>query len=211
MLRALLVIGMGLLSLLCMGCGGDGSPAQAAAEQSAAGQPAAEARQSEDKAGTGSRALVVYFSPTGNTAQVAARIAEAAGADTFEIKAAQPYTPADLNYNDESTRATREQKGGTARPAMETPAPDMSQYDTVYLGYPIWWGRAPMILFTFVEESNLSGKTVIPFVTSASSDIGGSAEELKARCSAQTAWKPGRRFSASASAGEIEAWLALGK
>lgn len=210
MLRALFLIGMGLLSLLCMGCGGESGQAQSASEKAAV-QPAVEAQQPAVKAGTGSSVLVVYFSPTGNTAQVAAGIAAAAGADRFEIKAAQPYTAADLNYNDESTRATREQKEGVARPAMEEPAPDMSQYDTVYLGYPIWWGKAPMILYTFVEKSNLSGKTIIPFVTSASSDIGGSAEELQAVCASRAEWKQGRRFSPSVSADEIRAWVASGK
>ena len=206
MLRALLLIGMGLLSLLCMACGSENNSA-ADGEKRAAAQPVVEVQEADNMAGTGSKSLVVYFSATGNTAKVAKTIAQAAGADMFEIKAAQPYTAADLNYNNDNCRANLEQRDNTSRPALAEPAPDMSRYDTVYLGYPIWWGKAPMIIYTFIEESDLAGKTVVPFATSGGSSIGGSVEELQARCTPQAKWTQGRLFSPSVGAGEIGAWL----
>ena len=121
--------------------------------------------------------LVVYFSATGNTKNVAERIAAATGAELAEIVPAQPYTAGDLNYSDHTTRATVEQNTPDARPEI---AHDISLdgYITVYLGYPIWWGQAPRILSTFVESHDFTGITVIPFCTSGGSGAGRTGETL---------------------------------
>lgn len=207
MLRTLLLIGMGLISMLCMACGSESNSVSGAVENKAAARPVEEVQEAKDMNRTGSKSLVVYFSATGNTAQVAEKLAGLAGADRFAIKAAQPYTAEDLNYNNDNCRANMEQRDSVSRPAMAEPAPDMSQYDTIYLGYPIWWGKAPRIICTFLEESDLAGKAVIPFATSGGSIIGGSTEELQAICKQQVQWKPGRLFSPSTGKSEIEAFI----
>ena len=150
--------------------------------------------------------LVVYFSQTGNTKGVAEKIAAVTGADTYEILAAQPYSDDDLNYNNDDSRATKEQNDKTIRPEIGSEQLDLSAYDTIYLGYPIWWGQAPRIMDTFVESYDFSGKTMIPFCTSASSPLGTSASNLHA-LAPDAVWKDGRRFAAGTSRETIEAWL----
>lgn len=152
-----------------------------------------------------SHILVAYFSCTNNTARIAGYVAEALGADLYRITPETPYTSADLNYSSSSTRATREQNDPTARPAISGAAENMAGYDVIYLGYPIWWGQAPKIMYTFVESYDLSGKTIIPFCTSGSSGIGSSASNLSAS-SADASWLSGRRFSGSDSESAVAAW-----
>lgn len=158
------------------------------------------------KADGDGKALVAYFSATGSTAGIAKQIADATGATLYEIQPETPYTSADLNYSDSSTRATKEQHDDTARPAISGKVENMADYDVVFLGYPIWWGQAPKILYTFVESYSFDGKTVIPFCTSGSSGIGSSATNLQKSTSGAN-WLTGNRFSASASRDSIVSWI----
>ncbi len=150
--------------------------------------------------------LVAYFSCTGNTGKIAGFIADELGADVWQITPETPYTSDDLNYNDSSSRATREQNDPAARPGIIGTVGNMDDYDVIFLGYPIWWGQAPKIMYTFVGSYDLSGKTIIPFCTSGSSGIGSSAENLSLSA-AGAAWLPGSRFSGSASRDTVEDWL----
>ena len=124
--------------------------------------------------------LVVYFSCSGNTEKVAGYVAEATDGTLFEIEPSVPYTAADLNYGDSSARATAEQNIPDARPEIANSVNQMERYDTVYLGFPIWWGKEPKIIDTFIESYDFSDKIVIPFCTSASSGISGAIDEIKA-------------------------------
>lgn len=151
------------------------------------------------------KTLVVYFSATGNTKKVAEEIAEAVQGDLYEIVPEEPYTEEDLDYNEDTSRTSREMQDDTCRPAISDTISDFDQYTRVFLGYPIWWGQAARILDTFVESQDFTGKEVIPFCTSASSDIGSSASTLQSLCGSGD-WKQGKRFSASASSEEIQNW-----
>lgn len=140
-----------------------------------------ESVQTEDPGGspqeetqrTGTKALVVYFSATGNTKAVAETLAGLQNADIYEIIPEQPYTDKDLNYNDRTTRATAEQNDPDARPAIQGSITDFEQYEVVYVGYPIWWGDMPRILYTFFDTYDFSGKTIAPFCTSGGSGLSG--------------------------------------
>ena len=146
------------------------------------------------------KVLVAYFSATGNTRPVAEKVAEAANGDLFEIVPAQPYTTEDLNYNTDC-RANAEQIDPNARPAIQNAVEDMGQYDAVLIGYPIWWGKAPKIIHTFLETYDLSGKTVATFCTSGGSDH----EDATLRGYAPDAtWLEGRRFSGTS---QVENWV----
>ena len=127
----------------------------------------------EEKEGAETKALVVYFSATGNTKAVAETLAELQGADIYEIVPEQPYTDEDLNYNDRTTRATAEQNDPDVRPAIQGSISDFEQYEVVYVGYPIWWGDMPRILYTFFDTYDFSGKTIAPFCTSGGSGLSG--------------------------------------
>ena len=154
----------------------------------------------------GKKVLVAYFSCTGNTELIARYVAETLDADLFRITPESPYTPDDLNYNDSSARATREQNDADARPAVSGAVDNMADYDVIFLGYPIWWGQAPKIMYTFVESYDLSGKTIIPFCTSGSSGIGSSAANLSPGAQGAV-WLPGNRFSQGASRDTVGNWL----
>lgn len=134
-------------------------------------EPGGSSPEKTEKAGA--RALVVYFSATGNTKAVAETLAELKGADIYEIVPEQPYTAEDLNYNDRTTRATAEQNDPNARPAIQGSITDFEQYEVVYVGYPIWWGDMPRILYTFFDTCDFSGKTIAPFCTSGGSGLSG--------------------------------------
>ena len=150
--------------------------------------------------------LVVYFSATGTTKGVAEKIAGITGADTYEIKAAQEYTDADLNWNDSSSRSTKEQNDSSARPEIGSDAVSLDGYTTIYIGYPIWWGEEPRIMDTFVESHNFDGITLIPFCTSGGSGIGRSGQNLADNAGSGT-WLDGKRFGAGASEDEIRSWI----
>ncbi len=150
--------------------------------------------------------LVVYFSVTGNTKNVAEKIAAITGADIYEIKAAQEYTDEDINYSDSSTRATMEQNDSSVRPEIGSEAVSLDGYSTIYIGYPIWWGEEPRIMDTFVESYNFDGITMIPFCTSGSSGIGRSGQNLADNAGSGN-WLEGKRFGAGASEDDIRSWI----
>ena len=149
--------------------------------------------------------LVAYFSATGTTKGVAEKLASAVGGDLYEIVPAEPYSDADLNWNDRESRSTREQNDKSARPGIASETLDLSGYATVYVGYPIWWGEEPRIMDTFVESYDFSGKTMIPFCTSSSSGIGSSGRNMEQLTSGAT-WLDGSRFSGGVSEDELRAW-----
>ena len=149
---------------------------------------------------------VVYFSETENTKAVAEKIAKAAGGDLIRITPAVEYTSADLDYGNRDCRSNAEDRDDSARPGIAN-SMDLSGYDRIFLGYPIWYGDSPKIMWTFVETYDLSGKTVIPFCTSGSSGIGSSATHLK-DLTHQGTWLDGKRFSGSASYEDVRSWVA---
>lgn len=154
----------------------------------------------------GSDTLVVYFSATGNTKAIAEKIADGLQADMYEIVPADPYTDADLDYHDDNSRSTLEMNDTSARPEISGSIENFGQYTTLYLGYPIWWGEAPRILDTFVESYDFTGKTVIPFCTSASSGLGSSASTLKDLAGTGN-WLDGQRFSGKEDASAVMEWV----
>ena len=173
------------------------SPAQQAVEPVSAAEP-----QIVDAEKT----LVVYFSATGTTKGVAERLASVTGADLYEIVPAEPYTDEDLNYNDRTTRATREQNDKSVRPQIAGEPLSLDGYATIYIGYPIWWGEEPRIMDTFAESYDFSGKTMIPFCTSGGSGIGSSGKNLEKLTSGAT-WLDGKRFGGSVSEADLQSWV----
>lgn len=159
-----------------------------------------------DPTPSGGRALVVYFSCTNTTKGIADRIVEVTDAATWRITPEVAYTSEDLNYNNSSSRANREQNDPSARPAIKGKCENLADYNVVFLGYPIWWGKAPKVIFTFLESHNLAGKAIIPFCTSHSSGIGSSDTDLHSMV-AGAEWKQGRRFSGNESKETIEKWI----
>ena len=152
-----------------------------------------------------SKTLVAYFSASGVTKKLAERLAGAIGADTFEICPETPYTDADLDWRNPKSRSSVEMNDPKSRPAMaETPR--LAGYDTVFVGFPIWWYQAPRIIQTFLESADFSGKTVIPFATSGGSGMGKTVELLRSSCAPDTRWNEGKRLSSHASAQEVSAW-----
>lgn len=154
-----------------------------------------------------SKVLVAYFSASGETARLAKTIAGVTGGDLFEIEPAQHYTAADLNWNDNTSRSTIEMRDPKSRPAVASKVADMAQYDTVFVGFPIWWYQAPRIIETFLEAYDFSGKTVIPFATSGGSGMGKTEMLLKPSCSSSTKWLPGKRLSSRESAASVQKWV----
>ena len=152
-----------------------------------------------------SNILVAYFSVTNNTEKLALFASEHLKADVFEIEPEEPYTSQDIDYNSDC-RANKEQNDPTSRPKIKNKIEDISKYDSIVLGYPIWWGQAPKIMYSFVESYDLSGKTILPFCTSGSSPIGSSATNL-AKSTENANWLEGKRFSSSTSKDEINSWL----
>ena len=142
------------------------------------------------------RILVAYFSATGTTRQVANAIKQNLNADIYEILPTVPYTPADLNYGNPDSRTSKENRDDACRPQISGSVEDLGQYDVIFIGYPIWHGKAPKIIYTFLESYDFAGKTVIPFCTSASSGIGSSATNLH-RLAPDAVWKSGARVSGS--------------
>ncbi len=155
----------------------------------------------------GKKVLVAYFSATGTTKALAEYAADAVKGDLYEIVPQQPYTSADLDYGDRNSRSTKEMNDKSSRPAINGSVSDMSQYDIVFIGYPIWWGEAPRIINTFVESYDFSGKTIVPFCTSSSSGMGSSAKNLHSLASDSATWLDGARLSSGASRGDIVSWI----
>ncbi len=150
--------------------------------------------------------LIAYFSATNNTENIAAHLNDLLEADLYEIVPETPYTSDDLDYNDSSSRSSQEMDDPEARPAISGSVENMEQYDVIFLGYPIWWGEAPRIINTFLESYELSGKTIAPFCTSASSPLGSSAANLQ-ELTGSAIWLEGQRFSGGASASDVQSWV----
>ncbi len=154
-----------------------------------------------------SKILVAYFSASGVTARLAATVAKAVCGDLYEILPEKPYTDADLDWRNKNSRSSVEMRDKSLRPAVAGNVDNMADYDTVYIGFPIWWYVAPTIINTFLEQYDLTGKTIIPFATSGGSGMGRTNAELAPSCKGAVL-KEGRRFSANASEREISAWAA---
>ena len=152
--------------------------------------------------------LVAYFSASGTTAGAARSIAQAVGGDLYEIRPATPYTRADLDWTDKKSRSSLEMNDPACRPAIARPVERMDQYDTIFLGFPIWWYVEPRIVDTFLESCDLSGKALIPFATSGGSGIEGAEKSLRARCP-KADWKPGKLLNRTGAAGWAKKALEL--
>lgn len=184
------------------------SPAAEPTEEAVATPSETASAAPEESAAETGRTLVVYFSATGNTEAVANYIAEATGGDLFELEPAEPYTDEDLNWNDEESRVVYEHDNPDARDVelVADTVENWDDYDTVFLGYPIWWGIAAWPVDTFVEANDFTGKTVIPFCTSASSELGESGT-LLAELAGTGDWQEGMRFRSSVIEADVQAWL----
>ena len=152
-----------------------------------------------------SRKFVAYFSATGATAKVAEKLAEAIGADIYEIEPAVPYSKADLDWTNQKSRSSIEMSDPASRPAIAGKRDNMDDYDTVFVGFPIWWYVAPHIINTFLESYDLTGKTIIPFATSGGSGMGMTNEKLEPSCP-NSQLIEGKVFKAHTSKVEITAW-----
>ena len=209
-----------LLVLSLAACGSANKPASSTTQpetSAPAEQPTTEPSESSSTAPAESepetqpetgKTLVVYYSASGNTERVAKDIAEAAGADLFEIVPTEVYTSEDLNWTNSGSRVSREHDDESLRdvPLTTTEVPDWDSYDTVFIGYPIWWGIAAWPVDTFVKNNDFTGKTVIPFATSSSSGMGQSGS-LLADMAGTGEWQEGQRFSSGVSSDDVQSWV----
>lgn len=212
-LTALLLSVVLVLSLAA--CGSANKPASsttrpetsAPTEQPESSSTAPAESEPETQPETG-KTLVVYYSASGNTERVAKDIAEAAGADLFEIVPTEVYTSEDLNWTNPDSRVSREHDDESLRdvPLTTTEVPDWDSYDTVFIGYPIWWGIAAWPVDTFVKNNDFTGKTVIPFATSSSSGMGQSGSLLDDMAGTGE-WQEGQRFSSGVSSDDVQSWV----
>lgn len=212
-LTALLLSVVLVLSLAA--CGSANKPASsstqpetsAPTEQPESSSTAPAESEPETQPETG-KTLVVYYSASGNTERVAKDIAEAADADLFEIVPTEVYTSEDLNWTNPDSRVSREHDDESLRdvPLTTTEVPDWDSYDTVFIGYPIWWGIAAWPVDTFVKNNDFTGKTVIPFATSSSSGMGQSGS-LLADMAGTGEWQEGQRFSSGVSSDDVQSWV----
>ena len=204
-----------VLALSLAACGSANKPASsttqpetsAPTEQPESSSTAPAESEPETQPETG-KTLVVYYSASGNTERVAKDIAEAAGADLFEIVPTEVYTSEDLNWTNPDSRVSREHDDESLRdvPLTTTEVPDWDSYDTVFIGYPIWWGIAAWPVDTFVKNNDFTGKTVIPFATSSSSGMGQSGS-LLADMAGTGDWQEGQRFSSGVSGDDVQSWV----
>lgn len=162
----------------------------------------------EEPESTEGKTLVVYYSATGSTENVAGYIADAVGADLFALEPVNPYTSEDLDWTNDNSRVSVEHENESERVVelVSAAVDNWDEYDTVFVGYPIWWGIAAWPVNEFIETNDFTGKTVIPFCTSASSDLGESGE-LLAEMAGTGDWQTGQRFRSSASEDEVRAWI----
>ena len=217
-LTALLLSVVLVLSLAA--CGSANKPASSTTQPETSApteQPATEPSESSSTAPAESepetqpetgKTLVVYYSASGNTERVAKDIAEAAGANLFEIVPTEVYTSEDLNWTNSDSRVSREHDDESLRdvPLTTTEVPAWDSYDTVCIGYPIWWGIAAWPVDTFVKNNDFTGKTVIPFATSSSSGMGQSGS-LLADMAGTGEWQEGQRFSSGVSSDDVQSWV----
>jgi flavodoxin len=152
-----------------------------------------------------SKKLVAYFSASGTTAKLAGTLADAIGADLYEIQPVKPYSKADLDWTNPKSRSSKEMNDKAFRPEIANRVADMAQYDTVYVGFPIWWYVAPTIINAFLESYDLTGKTIVPFATSGSSGMGDTNQGLAASCPGATLLE-GQRFAAHTSSDKLKEW-----
>lgn len=152
-----------------------------------------------------STTLVAYFSATGTTARAARAIADAIGADLYEIVPAEPYTSADLNWNDRTSRSSREMDDESCRPAIAGSVENMDAYDTVFVGFPVWWYVEPRIIDTFLESYDFAGKTVVPFATSGGSGLGRAPQRMQQIAAGSTV-TGGKLLNGRQSADALRAW-----
>ena len=152
-----------------------------------------------------SNKLVAYFSASGVTGSVAEKLADEIGADLFEIVPEKPYTNADLDWQNSRSRSSVEMKDRNARPAIASKIDDMSRYDVIFVGFPIWWYREPSIIDTFMEAYDFSGKTIVPFATSGGSGLGDAPKNMQALAKSSKV-ESGKRFSVVVSGQELRAW-----
>ena len=154
-----------------------------------------------------SKKLVAYFSVSGVTAALAKTLAEAAGADLYEIKPEAPYTKEDLDWNDKQSRSTIEMQDPSSRPAIADKDANIAAYDVVLVGFPIWWYVAPTIINTFLESYDFSGKTIVPFATSGGSGFGETIKKLRPSVSDTAIWKEGKLWSGRPSEDALSKWI----
>lgn len=147
------------------------------------------------------KALIAYFSATGTTAGVAKRMAEATGADLFEIRPQTPYTVADLDWTNKRSRSTVEMNDASSRPAVAGELPDLSGYDTVLLGFPVWWYVEPRIIDTFLDGTDIDGKRIVPFATSGGSDVAKCVDHMR-KLHPEAEWEKGKLLNS----GDAGAW-----
>lgn len=153
-----------------------------------------------------SKILVAYFSASGETAHLAKTLADVTGGDLFKIRPQTAYTAADLDWNNAKSRSSVEMKDEKSRPEISGRVEDMARYDTVFVGFPIWWYQAPRIIETFLESYDFSGKKVVAFATSGGSGLGKTESILRGVCP-QAQWVPGKRLSSGADAASVEKWV----
>lgn len=211
-LLSMILVGAAAVSLLA-GCGSDTGNSQADTAQNDTQE---DASQDEAQSGAGDAAgtavsgnvLVVYYSATGNTEEAANTIAATTGGDLFELEPVQPYTDEDLDWTDDDSRVSQEYADESLRDVelISTTVDNWDSYDTVFIGYPIWWGIAAWPVDSFVENNDFTGKTVIPFCTSSSSGIGESGE-LLADLAGTGDWQEGMRFRSGADETDVQDWV----
>lgn len=206
----LAVISILVFALALVGCTGNqqnSSASSSAASSSSSAEASSASDNSTEVEGFGNT-LVVYFSATGNTEKVAKEIASVTDATTFELKPVKAYTSEDLEYNDGNSRVSREHDDKSLRDIKleSTTVPNWDSFNTVFIGYPIWWGEAAWPVDGFVSSNDFTGKIVIPFCTSGSSDIGNSGKALS-ELAGTGDWQKGERFSGSATAASIKEWV----
>lgn len=207
-LTAILLAALMMFTLAaCSGGGNEGAGETNSAASATSEETSATTEQTSSDLGN---VLVAYYSATGNTERVAQTIADATGGDLFEIEPTEPYTDEDLNWNNEDSRVSREHEDESLRdvPLVNTTVENWGDYDTVFIGYPIWWGIAAWPVDGFVEANDFSDKTVIPFATSASSGMGQSGE-LLADLAGTGDWQEGMRFSGGVDDAEVQDWLSM--
>lgn len=220
MKKILTILLCGIMAFSLAACGSNGTASNEDASSQTTQQPvetpSAESTEPEttpevtigssETTGAGGTVLVAYFSATGTTKGVAENIAGGLDAALYEIVPEEPYTDADLNYNDDTSRSTVEMNDPSSRPAISGSVDNMEQYDIVFIGYPIWWGEAPRIVSTFMESYDFSGKTIVPFCTSGGSGMGSSASGLEALTSGAE-WLDGSRLNGSDSQDTVMEWV----
>ena len=204
-MKKILIALFSMILIVSLVACGSGNPAEPSNESSETSREVS----SDPSEPTDGKTLVVYYSATNNTEAIAGYIADATGADLFELVPVEPYTSDDLNWTDRDSRVSKEHDDESLRNVELTAATveNWDEYDTVFIGYPIWWGIAAWPTDTFVKANDFTGKTVIPFCTSSSSGLGQSGELLKEEAGTGN-WLEGQRFQSRASEDTVKEWVA---